>query len=94
MHVGVPGCLQREAMAAALQSQGQGWTGFCSLVVERVALGDAICGTRIPVLLVPKTIRDFAESKDWPAEWRGSFEMKSAARRWSQRSPSGRRRAT
>jgi len=142
--VGVQGGLQREAMTAALQAQGQDWTAFFSLIVERVSLGHAICGTLIPVFLVmfmtrffgrnkswaealpivpfalfsafaftvpyalagrflgpefpsllggllgltvvslaaragflvPKKSWDFAEPKEWPAEWMGTFEMK------------------
>lgn len=63
--VGVQGGLQREAMTAALQAQGQDWTAFFNLIVERVSLGHAICGTLIPVFLVMFMTRFFGRNKSW-----------------------------
>jgi lactate permease len=63
--VGVQGGLQREAMTAALQAQGQGWGDFFDVVVGQVALGHAICGTLIPLLLVMFMTRFFGRNRSW-----------------------------
>lgn len=63
--VGVQGGLQRESMTQVLQTQGQTWADFFSLIVERVALGHAICGTLIPVFLVMFMTRFFGRNKSW-----------------------------
>ncbi|MBE0549442.1 MAG: L-lactate permease [Rubrivivax sp.] len=63
--VGVQGGLQREAMTTALQAQGQGWPDFFNLVVSQVAIGHAICGTLIPVLLVVFMTRYFGRNRSW-----------------------------
>jgi lactate permease len=63
--VGVQGGLQRDAMTTALQAQGQGWADFFNLVVSQVAIGHAICGTFIPLLLVMFMTRFFGRNKSW-----------------------------
>lgn len=63
--VGVQGGLQRESMTQALQAQGQTWPDFFNLVVERVALGHAIVGTLIPVILVLFMTRFFGRNRSW-----------------------------
>jgi lactate permease len=63
--VGVQGGLQRESMTAALQAQGQGWADFFDVVVAQVALGHAICGTLIPLLLVMFMTRFFGRNRSW-----------------------------
>lgn len=63
--VGVQGGLQREAMTNALQAQGQTWADFFSVVVGQVAIGHAICGTLIPVLLVMFMTRFFGRNESW-----------------------------
>ncbi len=63
--VGVQGGLQREAMTTALQAQGQGWPDFFNLVVAQVAIGHAICGTLIPLLLVMFMTRFFGRHRSW-----------------------------
>ncbi len=65
MIVGVQGGLEREAMTTALQAQGQGWADFFNLVVSQVAIGHAICGTFIPLLLVMFMTRFFGRNKSW-----------------------------
>ncbi len=65
MLVGVQGGLQREQMTAALQAQGQGWADFFNVVVSQVALGHAICGTLLPLLLVMFMTRYFGRNKSW-----------------------------
>ncbi len=65
MLVGVQGGLQRESMTQALQAQGQAWPDFFNLVVERVALGHAIVGTLIPVILVLFMTRFFGRNRSW-----------------------------
>jgi lactate permease len=63
--VGVQGGLQRDAMTTALQAQGQGWADFFNVVVSQVAIGHAICGTFIPLLLVMFMTRFFGRNKSW-----------------------------
>ena len=63
--VGVQGGLQREAMTAALQARGHGWADFFDLVVAQVAIGHAICGTLIPLLLVCFMTRFFGRHRSW-----------------------------
>jgi lactate permease len=63
--VGVQGGLQRESMTAALQAQGQGWPDFFNVIVSQVAIGHAICGTLIPVLLVVFMTRFFGRNRSW-----------------------------
>jgi lactate permease len=63
--VGVQGGLQREQMTAALQAQGQGWPDFFNVLVGQVAVGHAICGTMIPVLLVVFMTRFFGRNRSW-----------------------------
>jgi lactate permease len=63
--VGVQGGLQRESMTAALQAQGQQWSDFFNLVVSQVAIGHAICGTFIPLLLVVFMTRFFGRNRSW-----------------------------
>jgi lactate permease len=63
--VGVQGGLQRESMTQVLQAQGQTWADFFNLVVERVALGHAIVGTLIPVILVLFMTRFFGRNRSW-----------------------------
>jgi len=63
--VGVQGGLQRESMTAALQAQGQGWPDFFSLLVGQVAVGHAICGTLLPLLLVMFMTRYFGRKQSW-----------------------------
>ncbi|OGB01750.1 MAG: lactate permease [Burkholderiales bacterium RIFCSPHIGHO2_12_FULL_69_20] len=65
MLVGVQGGLQRESMTAVLQAQGQGWPDFFNLVVSQVAIGHAICGTLIPLLLVMFMTRFFGKNRSW-----------------------------
>ena len=65
MLVGVQGGLQRESMTAALQAQGQGWPDFFNLLVAQVAIGHAICGTLIPLLLVMFMTRFFGKHRSW-----------------------------
>jgi lactate permease len=65
MLVGVQGGLQREQMTAALQAQGQGWPDFFNVLVGQVAIGHAICGTMIPVLLVVFMTRFFGRNQSW-----------------------------
>ncbi len=65
MLVGVQGGLQRDAMTTALQAQGQGWPDFFDLVVSQVAIGHAICGTLIPLLLVMFMTRYFGSKRSW-----------------------------
>ncbi len=63
--VGVQGGLQRDAMTTALQAQGLGWADFFDVVVSQVAIGHAICGTFIPLLLVMFMTRFFGRNKSW-----------------------------
>lgn len=63
--VGVQGGVQREAMTTALQGQGLQWADFFDLVVSRVAIGHAICGTLIPLLLVMFMTRFFGRNRSW-----------------------------
>ena len=65
MIVGVQGGLEREAMTTALQAQGQGWADFFDVVVRQVAIGHAICGTFIPLLLVMFMTRFFGRNRSW-----------------------------
>jgi lactate permease len=65
MLVGVQGGLQREAMTAALQAQGQTWADFFNVLVAQVAIGHAICGTLMPVLLVMFMTRFFGRNRSW-----------------------------
>ncbi len=63
--VGVQGGLQRDAMTTALQAQGLGWADFFDVVVSQVAIGHAICGTFIPLLLVMFMTRFFGRNRSW-----------------------------
>ena len=63
--VGVQGGLQREAMTAALQAQGQQWADFFNVVVAEVAILHAICGTLMPTLLVMFMTRFFGRNRSW-----------------------------
>lgn len=63
--VGVQGGLQRESMTAVLEAQGQTWADFFSVVVGQVAIGHAICGTLMPVLLVMFMTRFFGRNRSW-----------------------------
>lgn len=63
--VGVQGGLEREVMTTALQAQGLGWADFFNVVVSQVAIGHAICGTFIPLLLVMFMTRFFGRNKSW-----------------------------
>ncbi len=63
--VGVQGGLQRESMTAVLQAQGQTWADFFNVVVGQVAIGHAICGTLMPVLLVMFMTRFFGRNRSW-----------------------------
>jgi lactate permease len=65
MLIGVQGGLQREEMTAALQAQGHTWTDFFSLVVSQVAIGHAICGMLMPLLLVVFMTRFFGRHRSW-----------------------------
>ncbi len=65
MLVGAQGGLQREAMTAALQAQGQTWPDFFNLLVSQVAIGHAICGTLMPLLLVVFMTRFFGRNQSW-----------------------------
>jgi lactate permease len=65
MLVGVQGGLQREAMTTALQAQGLGWPAFFDLVVSQVAIGHAICGLLMPLLLVMFMTRFFGRNRSW-----------------------------
>jgi len=65
MLVGVQGGLQREAMTTALQAQGLGWPAFFDLVVSQVAIGHAICGALMPLLLVMFMTRFFGRNRSW-----------------------------
>jgi lactate permease len=65
MLVGVQGGLQREEMTAALQAQGHTWSEFFNLVVNQVAIGHAICGMLMPLLLVVFMTRFFGRHRSW-----------------------------
>ncbi|MBK6973540.1 MAG: L-lactate permease [Sterolibacteriaceae bacterium] len=63
--VGVQGGLQRESMTTVLQAQGQTWADFFNIIVSQVAIGHAICGTLMPVLLVMFMTRFFGRNRSW-----------------------------
>ena len=65
MLIGVQGGLQREEMTAALQAQGHTWSDFFNLVVSQVAIGHAICGLLMPLLLVVFMTRFFGRHRSW-----------------------------
>lgn len=65
MLIGVQGGLQREEMTAALQAQGHTWSDFFNLVVSQVAIGHAICGMLMPLLLVMFMTRFFGRHHSW-----------------------------
>jgi lactate permease len=65
MLIGVQGGLQRGEMTAALQAQGHTWSDFFNLVVSQVAIGHAICGLLMPLLLVVFMTRFFGRNRSW-----------------------------
>jgi lactate permease len=65
MLVGVQGGLQREAMTAVLQAEGSSWNTFFHAIYSQVAIGHAICGTLIPLLLVMFMTRFFGRNRSW-----------------------------
>ena len=65
MLVGVQGGLQREAMTTALQAQGSSWGDFFHAIYSQVAIGHAICGTLMPLLLVMFMTRFFGRNRSW-----------------------------
>jgi lactate permease len=65
MLFGVQGGLQRDAMTAALQTEGLQWTDFFSVLVGEVAVMHAICGTLIPTFLVMFMTRYFGRNQSW-----------------------------
>jgi lactate permease len=65
MLVGVQGGLQREQMTAVLQAQGSSWGDFFHAIYSQVAIGHAICGTLMPLLLVMFMTRFFGRNRSW-----------------------------
>ncbi len=65
MLVGVQGGLQREAMTTVLQAQGGSWNDFFHVIYSQVAIGHAICGTLMPLLLVMFMTRYFGRNRSW-----------------------------
>ncbi len=65
MLVGVQGGLQRDAMTIALQAEGSSWADFFHAIYSQVAIGHAICGTLMPLLLVMFMTRFFGRNRSW-----------------------------
>ncbi|MEP7281621.1 MAG: L-lactate permease [Rubrivivax sp.] len=65
MLVGVQGGLQRDAMTIALQAEGSSWNEFFHAIYSQVAIGHAICGTLMPLLLVMFMTRFYGRNRSW-----------------------------
>ena len=65
MLVGVQGGLQREEMTAVLQAHGSNWPDFFHAIYSQVAIGHAICGSLMPLLLVMFMTRFFGRNRSW-----------------------------
>jgi lactate permease len=65
MLVGVQGGLQRETMTTVLEAQGSSWADFFHVIYSQVAIGHAICGTLMPLLLVMFMTRYFGRNRSW-----------------------------
>ncbi len=63
--VGVQGGLDKISITEKLLENGYEWDFFFSLIVSKVAIIHAICGTFMPIILVMIMTRFFGKNKSW-----------------------------
>lgn len=63
--IGVTAGLDKEAITADLVANSSSWEAFLQLVTSNVAVGHAIVGTLIPLLMVVMLTRFFGKNKSW-----------------------------
>ncbi|MGB3210834.1 MAG: L-lactate permease [Desulforhopalus sp.] len=63
--IGVTNGLDKSALSAELLANGSNWDYFIRLITSEVALGHAIVGTLIPLLMVTMLTRFFGKNKRW-----------------------------
>ncbi|MBA6293796.1 L-lactate permease [Colwellia sp. MB3u-70] len=63
--IGVTSGLDKANMSEQLIAQGSSWEQFLQLITSEVAIGHAIVGTFIPLLMVVMMTRFFGQNKRW-----------------------------
>ena len=63
--IGVTNGLDNAAMSVELTSLGSSWEVFIRLITSEVAIGHAICGTLMPLIMVIMMCRFFGKNKSW-----------------------------
>ncbi len=63
--IGVTNGLDNAAMSIELTSLGSSWNAFIRLISSEVAIGHAICGVLMPLLMVIMMCRFFGKNKSW-----------------------------
>jgi lactate permease len=63
--IGVTNGLDYSAISAELVANGSSWNVFIRLITSEVAVGHAIAGTLIPLLMVVMLTRFFGKNKSW-----------------------------
>ena len=63
--IGVNSGLDKENLSQQLIAQGSSWEQFLQLITSEVAIGHAIVGTLMPLLMVVMLTRFFGQNKSW-----------------------------
>jgi len=63
--IGVKGGLDFVKISAELAAEGSSWEAFLGLITSEVAIGHAIVGTLMPLLMVVMLTRFFGKEKSW-----------------------------
>lgn len=63
--IGVTNGLDNAAMSVELTSLGSSWEAFIRLITSEVAIGHAICGLLMPLLMIIMMCRFFGKNKSW-----------------------------
>jgi len=63
--IGVTAGLDNQAITAELVANGSSWDEFLRLITSEVAVGHAIVGTLMPLLMVVMLTRFFGKNKSW-----------------------------
>jgi lactate permease len=63
--IGVSNGLDNQSIGAALATNGSSWDAFVRLITSEVAVGHAIVGTLMPLLMVIMLTRFFGKNKSW-----------------------------